>query len=701
MVYFSCFDIRPYWAEISSKGGGRLREKIVIILTFLFVFIVINYCYAFCKHDDWNCDGKKDVTMVDREDCNRGCYQRGEEYKYAEFDTNFDGNMDIIINFNLPFGSLKRDSDFDGKFEITSKLIHISPSGVVSTPWPGRLDTWHVVSLSKTLSGYLIDSYAVAEENYILTIKKLIKNGLDIDVKDANGDTLLMRIVKNGYLEIAKLLISNGANVNVKNNAGITVLMQAVDRGFPELARLNVSIGVLIGRTAVEQDNPELVKLLIEKGADVNAKDKDGYTALMRAIKKGYLEIARALINNNADVNVKSNDGFTPLMQAIKRHYLEAAYLDLIKLLIESKADLNTQDNNGLTALMMAMPRQQYYPGELDPAKLLIENGADVNVRANDGSTVLLQIAKDYSLPAAKLLISNGADVNARNNEGESVLMVAVKCKGNNGIPKLLVENGVDINAKNKEGLTVLMERAKKFDFQMVDDLLEIGADAETKDVNGDTILIQFIKGGYPDKTEYFLAFWHFDLDVKNNEGMTPLMYAVEKGYSRLVKIMTEKGADVNIKNNNGQTAFDIALKKGNNDIISLLTSVQSVRQSNLTPEQLKLSSPDINLHNINISSILFTPNSPKVGDSVIINVNITNRNSVPISSLNVVVNDQWGWGNRETVDVRPFETKDIKLIISAKEMQVKQNPHMFQIFLILGNKSIRKDIQVINVERK
>ncbi len=556
-----------------------MKKKILIVSACLCFFYAISYCYAQYGLDDLNSDGKRDFSVKFNSD-NPLSSKRGENYKYAEFDTNFDGNMDIIVNFNFPFGSLKRDFNFDGKYDTEYLLAHIRPISAEPTSWLGRLDTWHVISLStgvKNLLGYLIDSYAVAQKNYIAAINEYIKSGVDINAKDANGDTLLMQVVKSGYLEAAEFLMANGANVNARNNDDITVLMQAIQRGFPELAKIKI----LMEEDNVQRDNPQIIKLLIGKGAYVNAKNKDSSTALTLAIKKGYLETTNLLISLGADINAKNNDGFTPLMQAIKRKYSSAAYLDVINLLIKNKADVNAQENNGLTVLMVAM-QKDYSIDSLNLARLLIEKGSDVNAKADDGSTVLMQVVKRTEFGYAdvvKMLINKGADINARNNDGSTVLMAAVQ-SGSSEIPVLLIEKGLDINAKDNEGLTALIQMGRKGDFNMAWLLIHLGADTDARDVNGDTVLMQFIKGGYPDQAQS-LVMERAALNVKNKDGMTPLMYVVQKGYLKLADIMLASDVDIKIQNNTGQAAFEIAQKTGNSEMVSLIKQYR-IRQMQL-----------------------------------------------------------------------------------------------------------------------
>jgi|GEM_PF-4012759 len=556
-----------------------MKKKALIIFVFIYVFSALCYGRAQAALDDLNSDGKKDFSIKFNSD-NPLASKRGENYEYAEFDTNFDGAMDLIVNFGFPFGSVKRDFNFDGKFDMEYFLVHVRSLSADPTSWLGRLDTWYVISLStgaKNLLGYLIEAYVVAEKSYIAVINESIKNGADINAKDVSGDTLFARVVRSGYPEVSEFLMAKGADVNAGNNEGYTVLMQAVQRGFPGLAKIKI----LMEEDNVRRDNPQIIKLLIAKGAYVNAKSKDSQTALTLAVKKGYLETVDLLISFGADVNFQNEDGLTLLMQAVKRKYSSAVYFDMINLLIKNKADVRAQENNGLTVLMVAM-QKDYSADSLNLAKLLIEKGADVNAKADDGATVLMHVVKRPEFgyaDLAKFLISNGADINARDNTGSTVLMAALQ-SGASEIPVLLMKKGLDVNIIDNEGLSALIQMGKKGDFNMAWLLIHSGADTDARDADGNTVLTQFIQGGYPDQAQALVK-EGLAINVKNKDGVTPLMYAVEKGYLNLVGAMLAGDGDIKIQDNSGRNAFDIAQKTGNSEMVSLIKQYR-IRQMQL-----------------------------------------------------------------------------------------------------------------------
>ena len=174
-----------------------------------------------------------------------------------------------------------------------------------------------------------------------LNFQKHNKNFKEIDrvnYKDDWNWTPLHWASKTGNLEVLKLLIENKAKLEAKDFDSYTPLHLAAQHGHPEIA-----------------------KVLIEKGADLNAKVESGNTPLHLAAQNGHPEIAKVLIENKANLEAKDFDSYTPLHLAAQNGHPEIA-----KVLIENGADLNTIGEGNYTPFHMALIK-----GDLDLAKLL------------------------------------------------------------------------------------------------------------------------------------------------------------------------------------------------------------------------------------------------------------------------------------------------------------------------------------------
>ena len=232
-----------------------------------------------------------------------------------------------------------------------------------------------------------------------------------------------------------------------------------------------------------ESGDARRVEEAIMNGANVNAKNKYGKTALMEAARNKHADVAELLLKHGADVNAKDNNGSTALMWAA-----DSGTTYVAELLLKHGADVNAKDNNGSTALMWAADSGTTYVAEL-----LLKYGADVNAKDNDGKTVLMWAmwtglnVRAYGvdivlktcmlLPTifspielVELLLKHGADVNAQDKDGDTALMDAALI-GRTNFAELLLKHGADVNAKNYRGLTAL-DHAERVKMENVAEIL-------------------------------------------------------------------------------------------------------------------------------------------------------------------------------------------------------------------------------------
>ena len=173
-----------------------------------------------------------------------------------------------------------------------------------------------------------ISIHRAAWEGNIKAIEQHLAAGKDVNAKDdLYGDTPLLWAAGFGQKEVAVLLIAKGADANAKAKEGWTPLHYATGG-----------------------NDKEIVELLIAKGADLNAKNaNDRITPLHWAAWRGHKEVAELLITKGADVNTKNKNGGTPLHNAIWKGHKE-----IVELLIAKGADLNAKDVDGETPLNWA-----------------------------------------------------------------------------------------------------------------------------------------------------------------------------------------------------------------------------------------------------------------------------------------------------------------------------------------------------------
>ena len=213
---------------------------------------------------------------------------------------------------------------------------------------------------------------------------------------------------------------------------------------------------------AVLASDADRIRFLVEKGADINTHDAQGYGALQAAARNRNDKIVPLLIELKADVNGTDRDGFTALMHAAQRNHVPT-----IKALVAAKADLEKSLPGGFAPLSLAIEE-----AKLLAAQALIELGASVNaVAGTDRITPLMVAASQLavgeaareierrqglrSTDIATALIGRGADVNAVNAQGITPLMIAA-ARGNIPMLGLLLEAGADANRKSAAGKTAL-----------------------------------------------------------------------------------------------------------------------------------------------------------------------------------------------------------------------------------------------------
>lgn len=211
-------------------------------------------------------------------------------------------------------------------------------------------------------------------------IEKFINEGGDVNLKDEDGQTLLHTAIWNGHFAVAKYLIDKGADVNAKTKKGATPLKYAAKAGLYQAAWKPFTNDATGGY--VQYDGQlEMVKLLVSKGAKVDAADEDNATPLMNAVDNGYFEIAQYLVSQGANVNVKTKEGgVTPLHLAVYKGNMQMA-----EYLLSKKAKVNEKTAANQTPLMFGAAR-----GSVEIVKLLISNGSSINEKDKDGNTALM-----------------------------------------------------------------------------------------------------------------------------------------------------------------------------------------------------------------------------------------------------------------------------------------------------------------------
>ena len=331
-----------------------------------------------------------------------------------------------------------------------------------------------------------------AAKCYFKALKRLMKNGADVNAHDENNDTPLMlacegvnkkaiedSVYKNSghdvtssaynYFDAVSLLIDQGADVNLQDNSGYSALHFAAGSSHKYGVAINVYgfyVNIITGdkcpsrMVPSQHNNMKVVNCLLQNGANVDLQDEDGQTALFHALRnKGIpFGILSSLVKNGANLNTRRKyDKCTPLMSVTQSCGIYEE--QLVTWLVENGADVDLQDKDGLTALHYACKTDNSF----EVVSCLIKNEANINACTGNKVTPLMRAAKKGNSDVVSLLIAHGANVDLKDKDGDTAFHYTAceedsldKMPMEKTILKLLTA-GASCLCKNSHGLTPLL----------------------------------------------------------------------------------------------------------------------------------------------------------------------------------------------------------------------------------------------------
>jgi ankyrin repeat protein len=368
-----------------------------------------------------------------------------------------------------------------------------------------------------------------ARTGNIASMKALLAAGSDPNAKETRTETTAVAwaaVANRG--EAVKLLAEAGADLNLasklttyphtQNGVGLNGLEEGVSYVGQTVLPKGAWTATMM---AAREGAVDAVRALADAGANLDAQDPEGTTALIVAIINGHYDVARVLADGGADVNLADVKGMTPLYAAVDMHTLPTTFgrpdpppmviagaIDAVKMLLAhgARPDLTLKApiikrvyNNGdgrLSAGATAFMRAAR-GGDLELMKLLQQAGADPTLVQKNGSTALMmaagagsgrgsdnnpdKVTEDQVMTVIKYLVDLGVDINAAGVNGDTAAHVAATT--NLGSPKIIRFMhglGADFTAKNKAGRTPLQSvlRAREVADDTVAVLREITGDS-------------------------------------------------------------------------------------------------------------------------------------------------------------------------------------------------------------------------------
>ena len=412
-----------------------------------------------------------------------------------------------------------------------------------------------------------------AVNGHLEAARILLEHNAEVDARDNDGFTPFLRASESGSSDVLRLLLDHDTDEHLRNNNGNTALHCAARDGHLEVAR------ILLGRGAeVDARNHLTITIACasinghagrsELLLDEHLRDR-GMTPLHYAAGNGHLEVVRLLLERNAEVNAQDNRGFTPYLFA-SRHEVP----DIFQLLLDHNGNEHVHDNEGKTPLHYSA-----YFGYLDAARFLLGRNADINARDANGLTPLLCASASLHnvTSVLELLLDHDADEHVRDDTGSTPLHYAAANNSFN-CAQLLLKRGVDVNARNDHGFTALAFASTNGHSKIVQSLLDQNTDVHVRDNSGNTALHMSVARGQVEVAQLLLE-RSVDVNAQNDEGSTPSHRASEVSSERgpdVVRLLLAHGADVQVRNLSGKTAFEVAQVAEKREILQLLSKPES-----------------------------------------------------------------------------------------------------------------------------
>jgi ankyrin repeat protein len=348
------------------------------------------------------------------------------------------------------------------------RVLHVAVSGGQTNLIQSLID--HGADVNATDMNGKTPLHIAANENKLDAARILIASKADVNASDKEGNTPLHVAAGVGSAKIVSLLLDSGANVDATNQMNVTPLSFAVALGRVDAARAllehkadpNHSSFTPSGSwpihsysspsqplvyTASGGGRNEILKLLLDAGANPEADTPAGYSPLDAAIGYNNVEAVQLLLDHGANPNGAVQATESPLNEV----FTLGKDTHIVRLLLDKAADPNARSRDGLVPLMRT--------SDPEVARWLIEHKADVNARIAGGATPLMH-AGHAPEEFLKVLLANGAQPDLQDTNGNTALHYAAYDSQTNSVAVLL-ENRANPNIQNNAGFTPL-DLAKK-----------------------------------------------------------------------------------------------------------------------------------------------------------------------------------------------------------------------------------------------
>ena len=410
-------------------------------------------------------------------------------------------------------------------------------------------------------------------------LKQALEAGADVNRRHREEDddeeddavTPLYYAIKHNSAHLAEILLDAGADIDAANEYWQkTALQEAAHKGLKNT-----------------------VELLIQRGAEIEKRDRIDYNALHYACIPSRYETAEFLLNSGADVNALAGSRFRPM-------HIAARDPKMMELLLSRGADINPRNNEGDTPLdriaeqegsqernavkflrgrgglcRYEIPDPPLYHAACDNnltrIEELLEREEDPNIHDNEGWTALHYIAQINSPEALEIIMKFSPDLNLVNDKGDTPLLCATQ-KKHEDLAIQLLKFGADPNIRNKKNRTALSYSLAIGLRKLARALIRGGADPNGTEETGWSILHVAVANDRYQEAALLLERCRL-IDFQDKNGLTALHMAARSRYDETIRLLAKNGADLTLKDVRGRRALDVYRENDGKtkDIILLL----------------------------------------------------------------------------------------------------------------------------------
>ncbi|XP_062817506.1 ankyrin-1 isoform X9 [Anolis carolinensis] len=370
---------------------------------------------------------------------------------------------------------------------------------------------------------------------------------------------------QENHLEVVKFLLENGANQNVATEDGFTPLAVALQQGHENVVAHLINYGTK-GKVrlpalhiAARNDDTRTAAVLLQNDPNADVLSKTGFTPLHIAAHYENLNVAQLLLNRGASVNFTPQNGITPLHIASRR-----GNIIMVRLLLDRGAQIETRTKDELTPLHCASRN-----GHVRIAEILLDHGAPIQAKTKNGLSPIHMASQGDHLDCVRLLLQYNADIDDITLDHLTPLHVAAHC-GHHRVAKVLLDKGAKPNARALNGFTPLHIACKKNHIRVMELLLKTGASIDAVTESGLTPLhVASFMGNLP--IVKILLQRGASPNVSNVKVETPLHMAARAGHTEVAKYLLQNKAKVNAKAKDDQTPLHCAARLGHCSMVKLL----------------------------------------------------------------------------------------------------------------------------------